>query len=266
MPGAQLEDEALRLARRIAGLFRPTRGSRPSRCAGRAPRARRSIPAPTSTCMSIPRRVITRSTSAGPSSSAWAGVPGQPGADLWANGDVWIDARSGIEVDAGLPRHGLDRAGARSPAAPLPAHSGVHHLRLAHRPHGVDLFDRSGWFARLQAWSDQSLPARAAPGYHQQPPYSTRDRSSYRDNLEKSLARRDLVFINNEVTWLLVAYFDILFALNNVPHPGAKRLLEQVERLCPRRPPDLPAPVRRAPAPGRRRRCPPPARARPPGR
>ena len=40
------------------------------------------------------------------------------------------------------------------------------------------LFDRSGWFARLQAWSDQSLPARAAPGYHQpQPPYSTRDRS-----------------------------------------------------------------------------------------
>ena len=45
---------------------------------------------------------------------------------------------------------------------------------------------------------------------------------SYRDNLEKSLARRDLVFINNEVTWLLVAYFDILFALNNVPHPGAK--------------------------------------------
>ena len=51
------------------------------------------------------------------------------------------------------------------------------------------------------------------------------------------------MFINNEVTWLLVAYFDILFALNNVPHPGAKRLLEQVERLCPRRPPDLPAQV-----------------------
>ena len=51
------------------------------------------------------------------------------------------------------------------------------------------------------------------------------------------------MFINNEVTWLLVAYFDILFALNNVPHPGAKRLLEQAERLCPRRPPDLPAQV-----------------------
>ena len=89
---------------------------------------------------------------------------------------------------------------------------------------------------------------------------------SYRDNLEKSLARRDLVFINNEVTWLLVAYFDILFALNNVPHPGAKRLLEQVERLCPRRPPDLPAQVGELlhawPPPA----MPPPARARPPGR
>ena len=106
------------------------------------------------------------------------------------------------------------------------------------------LFDRSGWFARLQAWSDQSYPPalRRAIISHNLP-ILRGIVPSYRDNLEKSLARRDLVFINNEVTWLLVAYFDILFALNNVPHPGAKRLLEQVERLCPRRPPDLPAQV-----------------------
>ena len=72
------------------------------------------------------------------------------------------------------------------------------------------------------------------------------------------------MFINNEVTWLLVAYFDILFALNNVPHPGAKRLLEQVERLYRAARRTLPA-RSASPAP-----WPPPAmpasRARPPGR
>lgn len=62
---------------------------------------------------------------------------------------------------------------------------------------------------------------------------------SYRYNVKKSLARRDLVFINNEVIWMLASYFDVLFAFNNVPQPGAKRLLEQATRLCPHLPQDM---------------------------
>ena len=43
----------------------------------------------------------------------------------------------------------------------------------------------------------------------------------------------------NEITWMLASYFDVLFAVNWVAHPGAKRLLEQAARLCPRRPQDI---------------------------
>ena len=127
------------------------------------------------------------------------------------------------------------------------------------------LFDRSGWFARSGPGATSPTCLRCAGLSSAKPPILRGIVPSYRDNLEKSLARRDLVFINNEVTWLLVAYFDILFALNNVPHPGASGCSNRLSacaraarRTCP--------PRSASSCACRRRRCPPPARARPPGR
>ncbi len=67
--------------------------------------------------------------------------------------------------------------------------------------------------------------------------------SSFRAQLVKALARGDLVSVNHRLSALLASYFDILFAVNRVPHPGEKRLLARAEALCSTLPPDMAADV-----------------------
>jgi predicted nucleotidyltransferase len=162
------------------------------------------------------------------------------GLRFWGDGDVWFDARSGIEVDVVYPskrstEEALDRILRQHQPSGGYSTGAWHSVRTAHI-----LFDRHGWFGRLQAWSDQPYPPELRRSIIDHNfPILRAIIPSYRYNVEKSLPRHDLVFINNEVTWMLASYFDVLFAFNNVPHPGAKRLLEQVARLCPRFPQDM---------------------------
>ncbi len=158
------------------------------------------------------------------------------GMPFWGDGDAWLVA-NGIEVDAVYSslrwtEEALDRVLRQHHASGGYTTCLWHSLRTARI-----LFDRSGWFERLQAGCDLPYPpelrraiiARNLPMLRAIIP-------SYRYNVEKSLPRRDLVFINNEVAWLLASYFDVLFAFNRVAHPGSKRLLDQAARLCPRLP------------------------------
>jgi hypothetical protein len=45
--------------------------------------------------------------------------------------------------------------------------------------------------------------------------------------------------VNHRTAAFLSCAFDVLFAMNRVPHPGEKRLIALVEDLCPLRPPAL---------------------------
>ena len=53
------------------------------------------------------------------------------------------------------------------------------------------------------------------------------------------MKRGDIVSLNHRTTELLSSYFDVLFALNRLPHPGEKRLVYYAETLCEKRPPFL---------------------------
>lgn len=49
--------------------------------------------------------------------------------------------------------------------------------------------------------------------------------------IKKSTLRNDLVAINHRISTFMEIYFDVLFALNQEPHPGEKRMLENALRL-----------------------------------
>lgn len=51
---------------------------------------------------------------------------------------------------------------------------------------------------------------------------------SYDMQIKKAQQRRDLVSINHRTAAFLESYFDVIFALNEMTHPGEKRLM----RLC----------------------------------
>ena len=98
--------------------------------------------------------------------------------------------------------------------------------------HSQALFDRSGWFAELQSRARQAYPgelqrAIIAKNY----PLLRRNQSSYLHQIELAVRRDDAVAVNHRVAALLASYFDVLFAINKLPHPGEKRLIPRAKAM-----------------------------------
>jgi hypothetical protein len=169
---------------------------------------------------------------------------GSPRAEIgnatWEPGDEWIDGESGIRVDV-MYRHvrwieeQLDRVLVQHRAS-----SGYSTCFWYNVLHSQILFDRAEWFEALQRGANQSYPeelrrAILAKNY----PLLRRNQSSYLHQIDLAVAREDPVGVNHRVAALLASYFDVLFALNELPHPGEKRLLQHVGASCVKRPAEM---------------------------
>ncbi len=55
---------------------------------------------------------------------------------------------------------------------------------------------------------------------------------SFDMQIKKAEDRFDLVSVNHRVTEFLASYFDIIFALNEMPHPGEKRMQSICSKEC----------------------------------
>lgn len=159
---------------------------------------------------------------------------------FWDLGDEWIDGPTGIEVDVifwdtAWIAEQIDRVLVQHQASVGYTTCFWNTVR-----NSLPLYDRNGWFARLQARCQCSYPeplrrAIIAKNY----PILRDVIPAYLRQIEKALQRRDLVSVNHRVAALLASYFDVLFALNAIPHPGEKRLLEVATERCAKRPPAM---------------------------
>ncbi len=155
---------------------------------------------------------------------------------FWEPGDEWLEL-DGVHVDVMFRRpdwiqEQLDRVLVHHQATVGYSTCFWHNVL-----HSQALFDRDGWYAELQEQARQPYPeplrrAVVAKNF----PILGQNLSAYCRQLEKALARRDRVSVNHRVAALLASYFDILFAVNRLTHPGEKRLLELVAHRCDLRP------------------------------
>lgn len=159
---------------------------------------------------------------------------------FWETGDEWLALHSGTVVDIMYRSPAwiadqIDRVLVRHQASIGYSTCFVHNVLHSH-----PLYDRNGWYASLQARAAQPYPdelRRAIIARNH--PILRHTLSSYLHQIELALIRDDHVSINHRVSALLASYFDILFALNRLPHPGEKRQIAYVRETCPRRPPDF---------------------------
>lgn len=163
---------------------------------------------------------------------------------FFETGDEWVDATTGLGVDVMYrdPRwieDQLDRVLVRHEASTGYSTAFWHNVLRS-----TVLFDRHGWYAALaeRARAPYPEPLRRAI-VAKNHPLLRRGLSSYLHQLERAVARADAVSVNHRAAALLASYFDVLFAVNRVPHPGEKRLVAIAEAACGRTPPGFAAAV-----------------------
>jgi len=159
---------------------------------------------------------------------------------FWDLGDEWIDAPTGIEVDViywdtAWITEQIDRVLVFHQASVGYTTCFWNTVR-----NSLPLYDCSGWFARLQVQCQCPYPEPLQRAIIAKNHPILRDVvPAYLHQIEKALQRRDAVSVNHRVAALLASYFDVLFALNAIPHPGEKRLLEIATERCVKRPPAM---------------------------
>ncbi len=162
------------------------------------------------------------------------------GNSFWEPGDEWIDGETGISVDVMYRttlwiQDQLDRVLRRHEAS-----VGYSTCFWYNVKHSRLLFDRDDWFRTLQERAHQPYPAELKRAIiAKNHPILRTNMSSYVHQIELALQRRDPVSVNHRVTALLASYFDIVFAVNEQPHPGEKRVLQFAHALCRELPTDM---------------------------
>lgn len=91
------------------------------------------------------------------------------------------------------------------------------------------VFDRTGRLSALQSEMQIPFPDKLAEAIIER---SSRllqgSLASYDRQIRKAVKRQDILSMAHRTSAFLESVFDLLFALNRIPHPGEKRMMEQL--------------------------------------
>ncbi|ADL53937.1 nucleotidyltransferase domain-containing protein [Clostridium cellulovorans] len=94
----------------------------------------------------------------------------------------------------------------------------------------VIIYDKNGSLNKLQEKYSVPYPRKLKENIiSKNYPLLKLQMPAYYHQIEKALKRDDYVSVNHRVAALFASYFDIIFAINEMPHPGEKKLLKIIK-------------------------------------
>lgn len=107
------------------------------------------------------------------------------------------------------------------------AHNGYTTCMWHNLLHSRILYDKSGKLTTMQSQYNVPYPDKLRENIIQQNMrLLSGNLPSYDLQIKKALARKDWVSVNHRTAAFLESYFDIIFALNKLTHPGEKRMVQ----------------------------------------
>ena len=90
------------------------------------------------------------------------------------------------------------------------------------------IYDTDNWLLNLQKSIKTEYPKELKENIIKRNMMLMYDKpfASYYEQIEKAIKRNDIVSINHRISAFLASYFDVIFAVNELLHPGEKRLVQ----------------------------------------
>lgn len=104
----------------------------------------------------------------------------------------------------------------------------------------VILYDKDGELSRIKDNCKVSYPERLKENILKKNyPLLKQQMPAYYYQIEKALKRSDFISVNHRTAALFASYFDIIFAVNEMLHPGEKKLIKIIKNRGLRVPKDM---------------------------
>lgn len=96
------------------------------------------------------------------------------------------------------------------------------------------VYDRDNWLLNLQSSIKTEYPKKLKQKIINRNLMLMKDKpfASYYAQIEKAINRKDSVSVNHRISAFIASYFDVIFAVNELLHPGEKRLIDYAKNNC----------------------------------